>query len=71
MYRAASNETTLLSEILNIINEKNVVIAPGQGKNPVSILRDEFCEEQAFAHLFPKGRFGYNVTRDIPISPAQ
>ena len=71
MYRAASNETTLVSEIPNIINEENVVIAPGPGKNPVSILRDEFCEEQAFAHLFPKGRFGYNVTRDIPISPAQ
>ena len=71
MYSATSNEITLVSEIPNIINEENVVIAPGQEKNPVSILRDEFCEEQAFAHLFPKGRFAYNVTRDIPVSPAQ
>ena len=30
MYRTASNETTLASEILNVINGKNVVIAPGQ-----------------------------------------
>ena len=35
MYRTASNETTLISEILNIINiinEKTVISAPGQRK---------------------------------------
>ena len=32
MYTAASNETTLVSEIPNIINEDNVIIASGQGK---------------------------------------
>ena len=32
MHRTASNETTLVSEIPNIINEENVLIAPGQGK---------------------------------------
>ena len=71
MYRTASNETTLVSEIPNIINEGNVIIAPGQGKITVSILRDEFCEKQAFPHLLPKGKFGYNVPRDIPLSPAR
>ena len=40
MYRTAPNETTLASEIPNIINEENVIIAPGRGKIPVSILRD-------------------------------
>ena len=70
MYRTASNGTTLVSEIPNTINEENVTIAPGQGKIPVSVLRDEFCEEQAFPHLLPKGKFGYNVPRDIPLSPA-
>lgn len=30
MYRTASNETTLVSEILNVINEKNTVITPAQ-----------------------------------------
>ena len=70
MYRTASDETTLVSEIPNIINEKNVTIARGQGKILVSILRDEFYEEQEFLHLLPKGKFGYNVPRDIPLSPA-
>ena len=70
MYRTASNETTLVSEIPNIINDENVIIAPAQGKTPVSILKDEFCEEQAFPHLLPKGKFGY-VPRDIPISPGR
>ena len=67
MHRTATNETTLISEIANIINEKN---APGQGKTPVSILGDEFCEEQAFPYLLPKCKFGYNVPRNIQISPA-
>ena len=35
------------------------------------MLRDEFCEEQALPHLLPKGRFSYNVSWDIPISPTQ
>ena len=48
MHRSASNETTLVPEIPNIISEKHVITVPGQGKNPVSILSDEFCEEQAF-----------------------
>ena len=69
MHRTASNEITLVSEIPNIINNKNNTIAPGQRKTPVSILSDEFCEEQAFPYLLPKGKFGYNTPRDIPISP--
>ena len=70
MHRTASNETTLVSDIPNIINDENVIIAKGQGKKPVSILSDEFCEEQAFLYLLLKGKFGYNVPRDIPITPA-
>ena len=41
MRRTASNDTNLVSEIPNIINEENVIIAPGQGKK-------QFCEEKAF-----------------------
>ena len=69
--RTASNETTLVSEIPNIINDENVIIAPGQGKNPVSILSDEFCEEQSFSYLLPKVKFSYNALGDIPRSPAR
>ena len=71
MYWTASNETTLVSEIPIIINEENVIIAPGQRKTPVLILKDEFYEEPAFPDLLPKGKFGYNVPWDIPISPAR
>ena len=70
MHRTGSNETALVSQIPNIINDENVIIAPGQGKNPVSILSDQFCEEQAFPYLLPKGKFGYKAPRDFPISPA-
>ena len=42
-----------------------------QGKEkPVSILSDEFSEEEVFPCLLPRGKFGYNVSRDIPINPA-
>ena len=71
MHRTASNEIALVSEVPYIINDENVIIAPGQGKKPVSILSDEFCEEQAFPYLLPKGKFGYKAPRDIPISPAR
>ena len=70
MQRIASNERFLVFQIQNIINDENVIIAPGQGKK-VSVLSDEFCEEQAFPYLLPKGKFGYDAPRDIPISPAR
>ena len=33
MHRSVSNETTLISEIPNIVAEENVIIAPGQKQN--------------------------------------
>ena len=47
MQRNASNETFLILNIPNIIKEENVIVPPGQGKILVSILRYDFCEEQA------------------------
>ena len=44
IHRAAINEITLTSKIRNMINEENVIVAPGQGKAPVFALGDEFCE---------------------------
>ena len=41
IHRSTWNNTILVSEILNIINEENVIIPPGQGQKPVSILSDE------------------------------
>lgn len=51
MYRSESNETFFISELLNIINNENFIIAPRQGIKPISILSDEFFKEQAFAFL--------------------
>ena len=49
MHRTGSNETALVSEIPSLVNDENVMIAPGQGEKPVSVLSDEFCE--AFPYL--------------------
>ena len=37
MHRTASNEITLVSEIPNIINNKNGIIGPGQEKKSFSL----------------------------------
>ena len=46
-------------------------IAPGEGRHPVHFMKDKFCEEMAFPTLFPKGKFGYQAERRIPLSPAK
>ena len=48
-----------------------MLLLPRARKKTVSILTNEFCEEQTFSSLLPKGKLGYNVPRDIPISPAR
>ena len=35
------------------------------------MLNDEFCKELAFPYLFPRGKFGYKVERDIKLSPSK
>ena len=40
-------------------------IAPGEGRQPKSILNDEFCGELSFPHLFPTGKIGYKDKRNI------
>ena len=50
--------------------KKMLVLHQGKEKK-VSILSDEFFEEQAFPYLLPTGKFGYDLTQDIPISPSQ
>ena len=71
LHRLAANETTLTAEIPSIIGEDNITIAPMQGKTPLSILRDDYCEGLAFPYLFPTGKFGYKVKRKVPLSPVK
>ena len=65
IHRTTSNETSLVSDIPNIVKDENIIIAQGQGKTRVSILSDEFCEEQAFPYRLAREKFGYNSPRDI------
>ena len=55
MHRTASIETTLVSEI------PKCYYCTRARKKIISILCVEFCEERAFPHLLPKGKFGYNA----------
>ena len=59
--------------IPNIYNEsQNILsIAPGENKVPESFFKEDFCEEQAFPFLLPKGKFGYKVTRSVLLSPVK
>ena len=72
-HRTAANETALMPNTFSSddIDEEFLNVAPGEGKKPVSILSDKFCEEAAHPHLFPTGKFGYSdlVGRDIPLPP--
>ena len=46
-------------------------IAQGEGKHPVHVMTDKLCEEMAFPTLFPTGKFGFQVKRDVRLSPAK
>ena len=46
-------------------------IAPGEGKHPIHFMQDKHCEELAFPVLFPKGQFGYQVEREVRLSPTK
>ena len=72
IFRIASNETTLISNFPNANSEESIIsIATGEGQKPMSVLNDDYCEELAHAHLFPNGKFGCKVERDIPLSPTK
>ena len=71
-FRTHANETLLVSEIPNmVIDDENTILAPGEGKIPYSLINDEKCEELAHPHLFPTGKFGYHVERDVKLSPSK
>ena len=52
MHRTASNETTLSSEIPNVILEENVIIVPGQEKFSASILSEEYFVDRKHFLIF-------------------
>ena len=67
-FRLGATETMLVN---NVPPVEDIVIAPGEGMQPMSILMDEKCEELAHPYLFPTGKFGYKVQREIKLSPVK
>ena len=65
VHRFNSQETFFVSILLTW---EEISIAPGDGKQPTSILSDTFCEQLAFMCLFPQGKFGNNIERDVKLS---
>ena len=53
------------------LKDECINIAPCEGKQPKSVLSDEFCEELAHPYLFPTGKFGYQVKRNVTLSPVK
>ena len=51
-------DTTLVSEIHNIIKKRKMLPLQQGKEKHVSILCDKSCEEQAFPHLLPTSKFG-------------
>ena len=68
-HRSAASETVLIA--ISPTYDEFVAIAPGEGMRPLSILNDSNCEELAHPHLFPTGKCGYQVKRDITLSPVK
>ena len=69
-FRTSANETCLISNIPCEDNEC-INIAPGEGKKTVSVFSDQYCEELAHPYLFPTGKYGFKVARDVPLSPVK
>ena len=69
-YKSVANKTCLASVSPQSQMENECInIAPGDDRQPKSILNDKFCEELNFPHLFQTGKFGYKVKRKINLRP--
>lgn len=69
------NNTDNLEQEENPKVQKNVMIneswsiAFREGKNQYPYIADECYERLSHPHLFPTSKFGYEIKREIPLSP--
>ena len=71
-FQTPSVAKTITTEIPKLDElEEGIVIAPREGKKPISILHDDYCEEMPHPHLFPTGKFGYKVKRKFHLTPSK
>ena len=52
-------------------SKESFSIAPGEGKMPTSLMRDETYDVDAFPILHPSGRYGLNHKREFKITPQE
>ena len=50
---------------------EEISITSAERKQPYLLLADENCESLAFQYLFPDGKIGYRVERDVKLSPVK
>ena len=67
-YQSNLQESLLIPDIPSL---EEISIASGEGKRPNSLISDESCKPLAFPYLFPRGKFGYNIRRDVKLSPVR
>ena len=69
IYCIVANETVLINN--SHFGDEFTTIAPREGHMPLSILNDCHWEELAHPHLFPTGKFCYQVQRDPALFPVK
>ena len=67
-HQCNSQENLHISQTLT---SEEIVTAPGEGKNPNSLVPKNNCELLAFPYLFPSGKFGCDIKRDIKLNPVK
>ena len=67
----ANNTDNHSSDLSTVVGNEEFSIAPGEGMHPVHFMQDKNCEELAFPVLFPRGKFGYQVEREVKLSPTK
>ena len=72
VFATQSLETTFITDTpCSIDFEEVITVATGEGKNPASVLTGTYWEELTHLHLFPSGKYGCKVQRDIPLSASK
>lgn len=50
-------------------DKKSIAVAPGEGKIPTNIMREENMDVKAFPRHHPSGKFGLHYPRTVKLSP--
>ena len=65
-----NNQSVPLTIAANGANQA-IKIAPGEGKIPTNMMREEFIDVKAFPRYHPDGQYGLCHEREFKLSPSQ